>query len=85
MGFEFNLLFASEASNGMNHADKDWRVKYAPQTKYQASHYGTVNIKLPLVKKSVLDSIAAERGVSLPHLIKEAILQTYGVDCFTQK
>lgn len=64
---------------------KEKKPNYAPQERYQASHYHKLTLKLPLVKKSVLDSIAAERGVSLPHLIKEAILQTYGVDCFTQK
>ena len=61
------------------------KSKYASQEKYQASHYYRLTMKLPLEKKSVLDSIAAERGVSLTRLIKEAILQVYDVNCFTQK
>lgn len=64
---------------------KDWKKKYATQTKYQDGRYCSVGIKIPLVKKSQLDSIAQERGVTLNRLIKEAILQTYGIDCFTQK
>ena len=58
---------------------------YAAQTKYQKEHYKQVTLRLPAAKKSALDSIAQERGVSLNRLIKEAIQQTYSVDCFTQK
>jgi hypothetical protein len=58
---------------------------YAAQTKYQKEHYYQITLRLPAVKKSDLDSIAQNRGVSVTCLIKEAILQTYGIDCFTQK
>lgn len=58
---------------------------YAAQKKYAAAHYKQVSLKLPIETKSALDSIAQERGVTLNRLIKEAIMQTYGVDCFIQK
>ena len=59
--------------------------KYAAQTRYQSQHYCTFGLKIPLVKRAALDTIAAERGVSVSYLIKDAILQAYGIDCFTQK
>lgn len=59
--------------------------KYAPQEKYQKTHYHRMTVKIPIAKKSELDSLAADRGVSINYLIKDAILQTYGIDCFTQK
>lgn len=58
---------------------------YAAQKKYAALHYKQVTLRLPIQTKSQLDSIAQERGVTVNRLIKEAILQTYGIDCFTQK
>lgn len=58
---------------------------YAAQKKYAAKHYQNLTVTLPIETKSVLDSIARERGVSLNRLIKEAIQQTYGINCFTQK
>lgn len=58
---------------------------YAAQKKYCAAHYKYISLKLPIATKSVLDSIAQERGVSLNRLIKEAIQQVYDVDCFIQK
>ena len=69
----------------MNKIETKSAKKYAPQAKYQASHYYNLTMKLPLTNKSVLDSIAKENGVSLTRLIKDAILQVYGVDCTTQK
>lgn len=59
-------------------------AKYKAQEKYQSTHYYKLTIKIPLSKKSILDSIAKENGVSLTRLIKDAILHTYGVDCTTQ-
>lgn len=58
---------------------------YKHQEKYAKAHYHTIAVKIPIAKKEELDALACERGVSINYLVKESILQTYGIDCFTQK
>lgn len=59
--------------------------RYAAQAKYQKAHYQQLSLKLPNAKKAELDAIANARGVSVAALVKQAIKDQYGIDCFTQK
>lgn len=61
------------------------KSKYAPQEKYQKEHYSKTTVKIPIVRRQELDALAVERGVSINYLIKYALLQTYNIDCFSQK